>query len=352
MLNESDGPTVYVLGAGFTKAFAPDAPLLIDDYSLQTVTKEFSNLPCATRILEVERRQANENPIPKQEKCDFERLFTRLESKMPYDSELDTAELNVIKIKLIKSFSDNLKAATEKSPFKDDLLKFAKHCVQNNANCISLNYDNLFDIELRRAAPIEKGKKFWNYDGGYGFFCPSSYETVNQNQVEMDSTSMYLIKLHGSLNWKIRKGQSRPLSANAVVHHNTWDPSPRNDQTLEQIERHLEDLPFIIPPILNKYELQSEPIIKLLWSLAYKKLQEAKVIVFLGYSIPTTDFVASTLFAEAINTRNAKIIVVDKFATPLGRSVTRLNDILKPNTPVEGVEMDAKDWVIKNTSYA
>jgi len=38
---------VFVLGAGFTKAFAPDAPLLWDDFGLDVLAQDFRNFRTA-----------------------------------------------------------------------------------------------------------------------------------------------------------------------------------------------------------------------------------------------------------------------------------------------------------------
>lgn len=47
----SDG-TVYVLGAGFTRAFVPKAPLLVDDYGIPALRKSFESFRHAAAILD------------------------------------------------------------------------------------------------------------------------------------------------------------------------------------------------------------------------------------------------------------------------------------------------------------
>jgi hypothetical protein len=44
---------VFVLGAGFTKAFCPDAPLLVDDYGVEQLIVEFQGRPVALKLLEL-----------------------------------------------------------------------------------------------------------------------------------------------------------------------------------------------------------------------------------------------------------------------------------------------------------
>lgn len=70
---------VFVLGAGFTKAFAPKAPLMVDHYDVDSILKEFADFQHARRILELELNKNSDGKI------NIERLMTRLHSGMPYD---------------------------------------------------------------------------------------------------------------------------------------------------------------------------------------------------------------------------------------------------------------------------
>src|SRR5712691_6820468 len=74
--------TVFVLGAGFTKALLPDAPLLIDDFDSAGLAAQFTAFKHATRMLELERK------LTGHDKINLERLMTRLDGRMPYDSEM------------------------------------------------------------------------------------------------------------------------------------------------------------------------------------------------------------------------------------------------------------------------
>ena len=70
---------VFITGAGFTRAFVPDAPLLVDDFGNFALVEKVSGLPRASELLESERNQHPEGFI------DIERLMTRLDELMPYD---------------------------------------------------------------------------------------------------------------------------------------------------------------------------------------------------------------------------------------------------------------------------
>ena len=76
------------------------------------------------------------------------------------------------------------------------------------------------------------------------------------------------------------------------------------------VYRHLEPEPIIVPPVLSKSNLVAEPVLRLVWSLAYDQLTTAEAVTFIGYSFPTTDNTARVLFAEALADLPAERITV------------------------------------------
>ena len=68
---------VVVTGAGFTRAFVPGAPLLIDDFSNYVLEDKVRGLPYASQLLDWERSLHPSGHI------DIERLMTRLDALMP-----------------------------------------------------------------------------------------------------------------------------------------------------------------------------------------------------------------------------------------------------------------------------
>src|SRR5712692_9146095 len=79
------GPgTVFVLGAGFTKAFLREAPLLIDDYGAEALKAKFGAFRDAVALLELELELTLKEKYPAGW-INLERLMTRLAGGMPYD---------------------------------------------------------------------------------------------------------------------------------------------------------------------------------------------------------------------------------------------------------------------------
>jgi hypothetical protein len=305
----SNPKTVYILGAGFTRAFYEAAPLLIGEF-LKDDSK-FENLECAYRILKLERKRNSDKNI------DIESLMTRLYNLMPYDSEGQTKELNLLLFEIKKSFIDKLEDAKSGKNYEKDLLNFAKYCVEKSIDCITFNNDDFFDKMLMKVKKVhiqDKNKKieYWHPDGGYGFFCRPSVSLIARPNRSMDVTAMLLLKLHGSINWRIKQGYSSPYNIDAIVHNDLWslDDKILSPEDIKNINGHLEEQPFIIPPILAKSAFVEQPILKVIWSKAYQILKMAEQVTFIGYSFPITDFAVCSLFKETIND-GCNISIVD-----------------------------------------
>jgi hypothetical protein len=129
-----------------------------------------------------------------------------------------------------------------------------------------------------------------------------------------DKTSPLLLKLHGSVNWRIKRGSAQPYSVDAIVHDEKWfRPPPRREPLdLESIELHLEPNKFIVPPVLVKAVLSKEPILRIVWDLAFQELSKADEVIFVGYSCPVTDLATTLLLREALVRESTRILVINK----------------------------------------
>jgi hypothetical protein len=128
------------------------------------------------------------------------------------------------------------------------------------------------------------------------------------------TSPMLVLKLHGSVNWRIALGHRKPYSIDALRHHEVWFQYYEGTKlALKVIEPVLESEPFFVPPILTKSDLVKQPILRLIWTLALKKLRKGKRVVFIGYSLPITDIAAGFLFREGLRRRDHEpsITVVD-----------------------------------------
>ena len=279
---------VVVTGAGFSRALVPGAPLLVDDFSNDDLERKIRGLPDASRLLEWER-----NPHPKGH-IDIERLMTRLDALMPYDYAEDAGnaanEYGFLLTELKRAFLDRLREARTGTIHGEELTRFAKFCESYRCCCITFNYDDFLDEALAHTGS-------WNPYWGYGFFCPSSLDTIASFDELEQNSMLRLLKLHGSINWRPKLGYASPVAIDSITHHHDW---PGVRLRYPQVSGHLEREPVMVPPVLSKSSLVEQPVLRLVWSHAFARLAKAHEVTFIGYSFPATDIAARTLFSEAL----------------------------------------------------
>lgn len=307
-----DSETVFVLGAGFTKAFLPQAPLLVDDYGGAELRRRFAEFPDASRLLDLELSHSDHGPG----QINLERLMTRLAGGMPYDfgSGADKS-LAVLQVALQQAFVCRLERARNAGGGRPgELWLFAARCLAHRINCITFNYDDLLDESLWCVERTSNEEYGWSPDWGYGFPCRSSHSMLKgPYYVPGGPGRCLLLKLHGSVNWRTGLGRPRPIAVDGVMHHERWFRPPGAQSTPEQVEGLLETEPLMVPPILAKTDLVDQPILRLIWTRALEVLRLAKRVVFVGYSMPVTDMAAGFLFREGLDHLDAKsaITIVD-----------------------------------------
>src|SRR3989442_15319419 len=108
---------------------------------------------------------------------------------------------------------------------------------------------------------------YWHPDGGYGFYCRPSLSSVRDFPVGwMDRTSMLLLKLHGSMNWRPLRGALAPYRIDEILHEENWLDDPElnrlRQDVASEILAHLEPEPFIVPPVLMKSILTEQPMLR------------------------------------------------------------------------------------------
>ena len=279
---------VVVTGAGFTRAFVPGAPLLVDDFNNDGLEAKVRGLPNASRLLDWERS------LDERGRIDIERLMTRLDALMPYDYAESAGnaanEYGFLLSELKRAFLDRLHEARKGEVRREALKRFARYCKAIRCSCVTFNYDDFLDEALAQT-------RSWNPYWGYGFFCPSSLDTMASfGELETHSV-MRLLKLHGSINWRPKLGYASPVAVDSITHHHDWG---RASVGYPQIGGHLEPEPVMVPPVLSKSSLVEQPVLRLVWSQAFDSLATAHEVMFIGYSFPTTDMAARTLFSEAL----------------------------------------------------
>ena len=172
---------------------------------------------------------------------------------------------------------------------------------------ITFNYDDLLDKYLINKYTIQEvyfdRMKRSRYD---------SYRRPERFEHPL------IVKLHGSVNWRCSTSDfKRIIDSKYRVKSNDeyvdiWfsekgQPSPNDNVS-----------PFIIPPLPNK-PITEFGIFRYLWTKAYEYLHEAEEIIICGYSLPTTDQLAYSMFSNFTNRSINRVTIVDPDASILGK---------------------------------
>lgn len=312
--------SLFILGAGFTKAFIKEAFLSVDRGHIPAeLVQKYPKPahPYAYSILDDEIARG----------VDIERLITRLHSFMPHDFERKcTQELEHLSHDIKDLFVKRLqKLKDDRTTLPEDLKHFALWCINNEADCISFNYDDFLDHalwghqQLGNSAPYCPNK-YWHPNSGYGFFCRPANSCIRDQGLVMGSSAMLLLKLHGSINWRIKLGASDPYQLDSILHYEKWIPqfdkavAPIMYDDPASIEKHLKPECLLVLPVLNKTDIVQQPIFRRIWAEAFDRLNKADRVVFIGYSMPRTDIATGFLLREAL--RDKEDITVVNYVDP------------------------------------
>lgn len=205
----------------------------------------------------------------------------------------------------------------------------AKNCVAEQVPIVTLNYDLIMDNLLHET-------KSWNPDFGYGAKLQSPFDehfdTMDKQVPGSVAPLMHpgtlLLKLHGSLNWGIRKAPhpdgTNPVEIlssdkleNLAVRQGAkveWPPIARTINTILQTpyapglpgNPNMIFEPLIVPPVSQKLAASGHPFLAYCQYLAREALSQAKRIIVVGYSLPPADFGIRSLFRAAMGTLSAQ----------------------------------------------
>ena len=159
---------------------------------------------------------------------------------------------------------------------------------------ISFNYDCVMDHALRKT-----GAKKWS--AKYGYCLPSPRRIVGHenwsapNPPNQATQSIYLLKLHGSINWQL------PETADGEV------------RLKERLYRQRGTPRFtIIPPEWAK-NIDADPTFSVLWKYAERAIRNAKTITLIGFSFTPTDLHVESLFRVALAKTSGlrKLVIVN-----------------------------------------
>ncbi len=295
--------TVYVLGAGATRAMAPKVPL--NDDLLPGILQRNERDIC--QFLYDFYRFSSEEGLPPIEDV-LSQIDFAINENRPISSRYTVEKMRDLRKDLILNICDVVRGG--KDVDFTQAVKTMQPFIQNipDSDCIvSLNYDLVTDTAIRSAHN-------WQYvDYGY----PIRKAITHDNSVAQinEHAPLKLYKLHGSLNWLFCPLCRAVDSVDGHVsgEHYISDSNMR-DVTHCPVCGVAYEQVIVTPSFLKSYD---NLYIAYMWHQAELMLSQADEIVFIGYSMPDADMVLRCMFRRAyfthmdIQGKKSKVRVID-----------------------------------------
>lgn len=271
-LSKKDRKTLVVLGAGASRgaSFVKDPTAVLPPLDLdffQQLTR--MNHDESWKLLEFIRREYGHEIGLSMEQFFSEADYT---DRFHHDLNVDPGPYVKRYRSALNNFLSVLPAmlnltTSEPCDYHHQLAKslYAKDCI------ISFNYDCIIDRALR-----DKANSRWDPDkNGYGFTVSSGADSWKKHNAGRPvDTSIRLLKMHGSLNWRHKSSERVELV--------------QNTSTVKTLEK------SIIPPTWFK-NFTDFPFGEV-WKAARKEVRTSRIMVVIGYSVPETDLFSKSLF--------------------------------------------------------
>ena len=276
--------TVYILGAGATKAVARNAPLNDD---LLREALDLGRPGIADRMSEVRKfildfYPATGNNIPALEDV-LSQLDLALNEGRPLSSTYTVDKIRELRDGLVYGIAEVLRTSLERDHPSDHevwprLKEFLSH-LRPEDTIVSLNYDIVVDNALLGLgrAPVN-----------YGVSIRSGIERDGGGQWRWEPYPLYgesfpLYKPHGSLNWLYcRACQKLDVTAGLKSTHYIFsDPALICAACNSRYEA------LIVAPTM--FKSYSNLVLAEIWRAVEDRLASAAEVVFIGYSLPDAD---------------------------------------------------------------
>ena len=323
--------TVYVLGAGFSReAGCPlQAEILYRIFSFKIENLSISDDPFnIATYFDHSRRSVLEfieRVFPHGVNPSLEDVYTLLDQTI--ETRCDCApftwqQLEEVRINLNRTilFIFHWTTARSGSPQHDFYRSIASDLILvrleqgqkgDPFSIISLNWDSLLEDDLYWCIEQVSGHHLLDID----YCCYTTpmykggYHQPSPTQKAIGIYNLKILKLHGSANWLICPN-CRRLFTGIGEQRTVWELYLQKRacplcQRTEEAAKPLEVKPpgpilepyFVTPTYLKRFE---NPHILMTWHNAFIELSEADEIIFIGYSLPESDYHIRTLLRRAI----------------------------------------------------
>ena len=311
MTPDESASTVFLLGAGFSRAVSQHMPLL-DDLG-RAVAGAFREDRLLRNLLdqsEIEAIEEDDVPLG-----NVETWLTSLAADQPFLSASRNLQRRALYVELASLIAKQIRECERlagQQPWPQWFEGLLAHWRSHKSDVITLNYDTLIesasttmhdqeqDRELQRELPRTNDL--------VGSFPPAPPSRGLFGEETVSSFSLH--KLHGSTNWYGRLGSSDMLS---IVRFDYMTPNwgeeeRRLDRAMTALKDSLQVM--VLPPVADKSALYGNATMSVIWQRALTALKGADRLVVFGYSVPQTDTSILALLATGV-TADTKITIVD-----------------------------------------
>ncbi|MEO8392327.1 MAG: SIR2 family protein [Chloroflexota bacterium] len=278
--------TVYVLGAGATRAVAPNMPLTVN---LLPKILESAGQEICWFLNDFYQASTPEDLPP------LEDVLTQIDfainENRPLSPKYTVQYMRTLRENLIFNICDIIRGGKDIN-FEAAVAQMESFILSlpEDDSIISLNYDLVADTAIRLAA----GWKYVNY----GF---PVRQAVSHQQNKPDQITEYspitLYKLHGSLNWLFCPlcRAVDTIDGHLSGEHYIYDEAKKKVERCTTCDVVYEPV-IITPSFLKSYE---NLYVSYMWRQAENQLAQADNIVFIGYSLPDADMILRCMFRRA-----------------------------------------------------
>jgi hypothetical protein len=384
------GKTVFILGAGFSKpaGFPLQREILqaiIDNpYLLGAGIFDSPEVP----IKEFEKQRSRLvvflNKVFRRKEQSLEDIFTLLDQTISERGALldySYTKLILLREQWIRCILFVLHACSarhlrqKKSPYFDFAEALINVRIKGKVNgdpfsIISLNWDSLLEDSL--FSTLRRKRLLRQVDVDYCVYTtPMNMDTrfgphmPGPKQKAAARLNTKILKLHGSATW-LRCPSSGLVFTALGQKENPFDAyftpriSPFLNKYKDPADKSKPSLlePYIIAPTYAK--VFDFPHIKTVWQSAYVELREATNVVFIGYSMPDSDYHFRTLLRRALLPGTAITVVLSQADDPTYAVTDRERQFLpesrykqlfvtNPTFEYNGVEAFIQDYVLAST---
>ncbi|MHA1252499.1 MAG: hypothetical protein ACTSRP_21115 [Candidatus Helarchaeota archaeon] len=210
---------------------------------------------------------------------------------------------------------------------------------------INFNYDLIVDKMLWQ-------RKLWNPFDGY---CIDFHKYKNKEVFELKKSKIKMIKIHGSINWRLPDIFFHPNLELAIDHPFKDEPlfeglkSPKSMYNKEKYRQYPLDSHVILPTFAKapQYRWEMQLINK-----SINFCRKADEIYILGYSVPEVDYITNLLFLEMKKDVEIKIIIWNEFndaAVKLGKRLIKKYGFQEKNMVFENTRIE--EWIENDFNF-